>query len=281
MACSLPSPRGLREPVHAAADVHIYDRRVVGEREAIRIEGTRAEAVLLMHGLTGVPNELHVLGDRIARDGYTVLIPLLPGRGTVARDMDRLSWEDWMIAAVGAYDDLANTHERIVIGGLSAGATMALDLALRRRAEALLLYAPALGIANRLAYLTPYAWRLVRRWRSPAGGTPGTPGPAVSTYDPVPLRAVAELVRGMRRIRPRLDRITAPALIIHSAADRYVPVANARALARRLGGPVELVILEGPGHAITADAEREAVSDRTRAFLRRIIEQRDHESGRG
>ncbi len=245
---------------------------VVGEREAIRIDGTRPDAVLLLHGLTGVPNELHVLGDRIARDGYAVLIPLLPGRGTVARDMDRFSWEDWMGAAVRAYDDLAGTHERVVIGGLSAGATMALDLALRRQAEALLLYAPALGIANRLAYLTPYLWRLVRRWPSPSGGLldPAAPA-AVSTYDPVPLRAVAELVRGMRRVRPRLGRITAPALVIHSAADRYVPAANACALARRLGGPVELVILGGSGHAITADAERDAVSDRTRAFLRRIV----------
>ena len=248
-----------------------YDRSMVGERDAIRIDGTSGDAVLLLHGLTGVPNELHVLGDGIANDGYTVLIPLLPGRGTVARDMDRLSWEDWMGAALGAYDDLARDHARIVVGGLSAGATMALDVALRRRVDALLLYAPALGIANRLAYLTPYVWRAVRRWGSPAGAR----GTAISTYDPVPLRAVGELVRGMRRVRPRLREITAPALVMHSEADPYVPVANARAVARRLGGAVELVVLGGSVHAITADAERDAVCDRTRAFLRRTLLHRD------
>ena len=253
---------------------------VTGEHADIRIGGVRREAVLLLHGLTGVPNELHVLGGAIAADGYPVHIPLLPGRGTLPRDMDRLSWEDWMGAAVAAYDALAADHDAVIVGGLSAGGTMALDLALRRPARALLLYAAATTVANRFAYLAPYGWRVIRRWPSPGrdrriGGIGGIDGDgtvdaAISTYDPIPIRAVAELVRGMRRVRPRLGEITAPALVLHAEGDPYVPAASGREIAERLGGPVELEILPGDGHAITAGPDRDIVATRTRAFLARL-----------
>src|SRR2546427_12319362 len=105
----------------------------------------RDPAVLLLHGLTGTPADVASVGDALVADGYSVSAPLLPGRGTCPADMDRFSWEDWMSAALAAYDELAARHREVVVGGVSAGATMALDLALRRQPKALLLYAPALA----------------------------------------------------------------------------------------------------------------------------------------
>ncbi|CAN5140080.1 alpha/beta fold hydrolase [soil metagenome] len=230
---------------------------MAGEREEILIPGSGRQAVLLLHGLFGTPNELHVLGGALSADGHTVLIPLLPGRGARGSDMDALSWDDWMGAALGAFDRLARDHDRVAVGGLSAGGTMALDLALRRPVAALMLYAAALSLRLRAAYLAPYLWRVVRPWRSPR----------TSAGDPVRMRAVAELVRGMRRVRPRLAEIEAPALVMHAARDPFVPSANAHELARRLGGQVELVIVGGAAHAITAGVGRDDVARRTRLFL--------------
>src|SRR5437660_247368 len=82
---------------------------------------------------------------------------------------------------------------RVAVGGLSAGGTMALDLALRRRPAALLLFGTALAMANRFAYVTPYLWRFVRSWPSPASDMVDLNAGA-ACYDPVPLRAVAELI---------------------------------------------------------------------------------------
>ena len=73
----------------------------------------------------------------------------------------------------------------------------------------------------------------------------------------------------MRRVRPRLKAITAPALVLHAEGDPWVPASSGREIAARLGGPVELEILAGTGHAITAGPDRDIVATRTRAFLTR------------
>lgn len=239
---------------------------VVGEREGIDIPGSGDAAVLLLHGLFGAPNELHVLGGQLARAGYTVRIPLLAGRASAPAALDRLSWDDWMRDAVRDFDQLAAAHARVAVGGLSAGGTMALELALRRPAAALLLFAAALSLRYRVTALAPYLWRVVRRWPQ-ATGPAGAPG----RYERVPVRAVGELVIGMRRVRSRLGEIAAPALVAHARGDPIVPVSSAERLARGLGGPVDLLLLEGTGHAITAEADREALGEASIAHLRRHL----------
>ena len=229
----------------------------------------RDAAVLLLHGLTGTPQDMRSVADALADDGYTVSVPLLPGRGTCPADMDCLAWDDWMSCALAAYDDLAAGHREVIVGGLSAGATMALDLALRRKPAALLLFATALAIRNRFAYLTPYVWRVVRTWPSPASDMVDLNAGA-SCYDPIPLRAVAELITGISRVRGRLGEITCPAFVAHAVRDQVVPVSYARELARRLGGPVRTLFLEGSGHAITVDVRRRDVAAASLAFVREI-----------
>ncbi len=172
-----------------------------------------------------------------------------------------------MSSALAAYDELALRHREVIVGGLSAGATMALDVALRRRPTALLLYATALAVGNRLAYLAPYAWRVIRRWPSPASDMVEISA-ATTCYDPVPVRAVAELITGIGRVRARLGEITCPVLVAHAVSDRLVPVAYARDLARRIGGPVTTLFLEGSGHGITVDVRRQDVAQASLAFLR-------------
>jgi len=236
----------------------------------ILLPGQRLTAVLLLHGLTGTPLEMRYLGEALQQDGYTVHIPLLPGRGTCPDDMDQLCWEDWMRAALKAYDALAREHGRVVIGGLSAGGTMALDLALRRDPAALLLYAAVLEVSHRGAYLAPYVWRLIRRWPAPPSDMV-EPNEMLLCYDPAPVRAMSELIAGIARVRARLGEIGAPALVAHALGDRLVPLRSAERIASSLGGQVEQLLVEGSGHALTCDARRLDVAAASRAFLARAL----------
>ena len=232
---------------------------MVGENESIDIPVASPVGVLLLHGLFGTPNELLVLGGQIARAGYRVRIPLLPGRGASLDALDRLSWREVRDAALAEYEELAREHERVVVGGLSAGGTLALDLALLRPPTGLLLYAPALSIRYRAINLAPYVWRVLRRWPMPGDGRR------------VPVRAIGELVGAMRRVRAGLGRIHVPALVIHSVDDPLTPASSGIRVSRELGGPVRLVLREGATHAVTAGAERDEIGALTLAWLRELV----------
>lgn len=236
---------------------------MVGENETIDIHLDSTVGVLLLHGLFGTPNELHVLGGEIARSGYRVRIPLLPGRGDQWDQLSRISWDDVERSAAAHLDDLAREHDRVVIGGLSAGGALALDLALRRRPSALLLYATPISLRHPAAAFAPYLWRVVPSWPMQVGGP--------VARDRVPVRPIAELVGAMRRVRSRLHEIDAPALIIHARGDPLVPLSSASQLERGLTGPSQLFVFDGTDHALTAGPERDRVAALTLAFLRTYV----------
>jgi 3-oxoadipate enol-lactonase len=62
-----------------------------------------------------------------------------------------------------------------------------------------------------------------------------------------------------------VGRITSPTLVIHGAQDRYVPPANARALAEAIPG-ARLLVLEGAGHLVFVERAAE-VNRAVLAFL--------------
>ncbi|MCU0843780.1 MAG: hypothetical protein MUC76_02505, partial [Spirochaetes bacterium] len=68
--------------------------------------GTTERGALLLHGFTGTPHEMKYLGTRLADEGFTVMIPRLPGHGTTLAEMVRTTGRDWMLAAREALIEL-------------------------------------------------------------------------------------------------------------------------------------------------------------------------------
>ena len=77
------------------------------------------------------------------QQGYTVAGPLLPGHHTRPEDANRYRWRDWVCAVEESYQQLTAHCQRVVIGGESMGALLALYLASEHpEAAATLAYAP-------------------------------------------------------------------------------------------------------------------------------------------
>jgi 3-oxoadipate enol-lactonase len=107
------------------------------------------------------------------------------------------------------------------------------------------------------------------------------------------LSAYYEQARAGARFDARADveHITSPTLVIHGAEDRYVPVANAAALAEAIP-EAKLRVLEDAGHLVFierfADVNREVVTflkprsrQRSRKTLAKRLVERAQEVGKG
>ncbi|HUW53116.1 MAG TPA: alpha/beta fold hydrolase, partial [Rhodanobacter sp.] len=91
-------------------------------------EGGRS-GVLLIHGLTGTPMEMRLLGKGLNRAGFTVHGMQLAGHCGNADDLLGTGWRDWYASVEKAADEMLDKVDHLFVGGLSMGALLALKLA--------------------------------------------------------------------------------------------------------------------------------------------------------
>ncbi|MGB6296113.1 MAG: alpha/beta fold hydrolase [Rivularia sp. (in: cyanobacteria)] len=111
---------------------------------------------LFFHGFTAGPYQFEPLGKRLFEAGYNVLIPLQPGHGVAGKfDSDNppplpLEPEVYQEYAISWLKIAQKLGNRVIVGGLSSGGTLAawLTLEFNREIEKTLLFSPYLSSKN-------------------------------------------------------------------------------------------------------------------------------------
>jgi alpha-beta hydrolase superfamily lysophospholipase len=105
-------------------------------RSRVDLQGNRTtRVVVLLHGYTNCPAQFSALADAYAADGWSVVVPRLPGHGKADRMTDALSDitpEELVDTAEEAVDIAAGLGEQVSVVGLSGGGTLAAWLANER-----------------------------------------------------------------------------------------------------------------------------------------------------
>ena len=259
----------------------------------------QARGVLLVHGFSGSPYELHLLADRLVAEGYSVALPRLAGHHQSLRALSESTWQDWLSSAEQA---LLGLHRRILqetqktpqlaVVGFSMGGLLALELA--RRYPAVPTFARpdlpevrVLSVLSSPLWLPPWQEKAIVRLAGSAGlrglAVPKLAGRDLRAKDlpkaplrpwGMPVRALASLVELMRTVRPRLPEVQQPTLLAHGQLDHTVPVACVEALAEELGTDAahkHKLILPRSYHIVPLDVEREELFAALVAHLDRYL----------
>ena len=258
-------------------------------------EGGRS-GVLLIHGLTGTPMEMRLLGKGLNRAGFTVHGMQLAGHCGNADDLLGTGWRDWYASVEKAADEMLDKVDHLFVGGLSMGALLALKLAAEQpdriagvgvygatfrydgwsipwsaRLSFMLPLLKKLGIGRNRSFMEqpPYGIRDERLRAqvstamlggdSAAAGLPGNPW-----------YSLAEMHELAADVRRQLPQVTAPCLVAHASEDDVASLKNAELVMREVSAPTELLLLEDSYHMITIDKERRALIDRSVAFFDNI-----------
>jgi carboxylesterase len=224
--------------------------------------------VLLLHGLSGTPDEVKPLGDYLAGKGISTLAPWLKGHGTSPVDLARTNWHDWVESAQEALDEIQKRCSKIFVAGISMGALAALHLARHHSVAGLVSMAAPLKIPdfrfNGIAFFRFLQWRTSKL----AGGILDPKAPPHQTYPYVATRNLYDLKKFMDAVRGELSGITAPALVVYGLKDAMVPPGNGELLYRGLGSPIKhLVYLERSNHVVTMDFDKEILFEKTFRFI--------------
>jgi len=250
-------------------------------------------AILLFHGLQSSPVELLPLAKRLQKVGYTVHLPHISGYGFEHGDTPRsvTHWRDWHAKALEEFRSLQGQYKSIAIGGLCIGGTLSLSIAAELGDEiaALTLLSTTLwydGWAmpwyrpfRYLGYIWPFRYRYTFKEREPFGlkneqlrrwvaREMAHKDASLVGASRLNMPAIQEAERMIASVKKSLQRVTAPAIIIHAVEDEVSSPRSARYIARHIGSKTKKsVMLHNSYHMITVDNDREQVATETIHFF--------------
>lgn len=227
--------------------------------------------VLLVHGYTGSPQGLRPWGEHLAKEGFTVLCPRLPGHGTSVQDLHKVKWKEWVGEAEMALRGLRERCATISVGALSMGGAIALYLAQRHPGEI-----ASLALVNASVYsddprraLVPVLGKLPLALKG-LGNDVADPSQTELCYPKISTSASAQVLQLMALANDDLSQVAAPTILFVSRQDHVVPIGNTQRIYDRISSSEkEIVWLERSYHVATLDYDRQTIFERSAEFFRK------------
>lgn len=240
--------------------------------EAFFLPGSREKGIVLVHGFTGAPPEMRLLGEFLHERGdFTVLGVRLPGHGTCLEELESTVWIDWYGAVEDGVMLLRKSCAHVYIAGLSMGGLLAMKAAAELPVEKAAFLAAPIFLRDRrvpfIRLLRYFIKRIKKRRR-----TYDVPEQYLQGYDEIPTRPIPSLLSLISLCKKEyLGKIKIPILIIQSERDHTVNPKSALYIYRRLKkvSPKnkEIFWLGDSGHILTLDMARERVFARCLSFF--------------
>lgn len=256
------------------------NRQIIPTAEPFLLPGTSRIGCILTHGFTATPKDMRWMAEYLNQQGYWALGPRLTGHATQPEDMIRSRYTDWMASLEDAYNLLSGLVEQVWLVGHSMGGALSL------------LGASYLPVAGVIAIAAPYSLPDDRRLRHIEWLSTTIPYMPKSndapdagwfdkeafnqhiSYPQNPMRSIGELNKMLAEVRAALPKISVPALLVYSRNDHYLPMGSEDSLAYMLAhigsARKESMMIEGSGHVIPCDAQREIVFKATAEFIKSV-----------
>lgn len=254
-----------------------------------------ADAVLLIHGLTGTPAEMRHLARKMNRKGFSVMVPQLAGHCGSIRELKHSTWRDWYRSVEHALLFLSAHHRKVFVSGLSMGALLGLELAARHpdRVAGLGLLSPTFFYDGwnmpkfrrtllPIAFWTPLKHFLYWHEAPPYGikceRTRALVHAVLENRDAqasekvgifkTPLVTVEQSERLVKQVGQSLERVRSPVLVIHSIEDDMASPKNVDFLTARVASKeVETWLIDDSYHVLTLDRRKDDVAERVAKFF--------------
>jgi esterase/lipase len=202
----------------------------------------RKTGVLLVHGYMAAPPEVKELAMYLAERGFLVYAPRVRGHGTSPDDLATRTRWDWMESVDEGYAIVDCLCKKVVAGGFSTGAGLALDLGTRVQGlNALFAVSPPLRLQDFSVHFLPAigAWNrtmdLIKKKGAKMVFIKNSPENPHINYHRNPINGVRELGFLMASLERRLPRIKIPSLVIQGDGDPIVNPKGSRKVFERMG----------------------------------------------
>lgn len=194
-----------------------------------------SRCLVLVHGLTGTPNDFHGYAERFA-GSFDVYAPLLPGHGSHVCHLQHLGIRELMIPLPALLGHLRHRYREIHLTGMSYGAILAVMAAMEIQVSSLAMIAPAFVLTSRSERNMIWVRRLgMHLWwprltKSSVYRDREFSRSNEHTYTSIALRPTEALHKCANYLVTQLERLEMPVWHCHGDMDDTTPMAANHAL---------------------------------------------------
>lgn len=242
---------------------------IIEGAESFFLKGN-SNGILLIHGFTGSPAELFLLGKFLNQKNFSVLCMRLAGHGTDEENLIRTNKIDWFNSVLDGYSILKSFCKKIFVVGHSMGGLFALKLSTIREIEKIVSLAAPIFIADEtdIKNLPPRekcGKLFVTRHRK---NLENVPPAANQVYKKTPLICIHELLDVIDETKKILPKIISPTLIIHGEEDHTANPESANYIEKNISSEnVKKIFIPTCGHLLPLIEQRENIFEETLNFL--------------
>ncbi|MDO8572325.1 MAG: alpha/beta fold hydrolase [bacterium] len=210
-------------------------------------------AFFLVHGYTGSPTDFNGLPEFLhAEYGVSVLVPLLPGHGTIVEDLEGISCENLLAAVEKEFKDVLTRYKRVIVGGHSFGGQVALYLAALYPVAGVFVTATPYTLRFPLSIPGMYHMvRLKKIWEKKLPKSEKLARAEAFYYTQMPSYGLELLVEMNKKLSLSLSRVTSPLLSIFTIRDKIAHVKSARNIEHKVNShKIKNITLEHSGHGV-------------------------------
>jgi len=224
--------------------------------------------VVLIHGFTGSPKEMRLMGEALNQRGLSVLGVRLAGHATQPEDMARTRWWDWLASVEDGIHLLSGVCDRVFYAGLSLGGVLALIAGARLPPKGIITMSAPFTVDGRVRYARAFKWFMPWVKKENASSQDESDPHRHVEYTAYSSQSLAELYDAIQVMHRSLELIRVPVLLINSQGDLTVPLDHAQKIRALLkNANTDQIILEKSGHVVTEDVEREIVFNAAWQFI--------------
>lgn len=231
---------------------------------------------LLVHGFTGTPKEMRLMGEDLYKKGYTVLGIRLAGHATTWQDLARTRWWDWLASLEDGLNLLKGCTEEQYLMGLSLGGVLSLLASTRYPVRGVVAMSTPFGLPNDPRIHVMNILTMVQP-KMKKGEDVFYNKQAKATHVALPFtpsRAMMEVVKAIKELQRVLPEVKTPALLIQSHLDSVVPTGSLDGLFANIGSADKTRMwVENSGHVITEEPDHQQVFDAASSFISRLTSQ--------
>ena len=287
---------------HRKRPESVLSSRSSSFEKGIFLPGKNQAGIILIHGLTGTPNEMRYLANGLNQIGYSVFCPRLANHGETLAVLKQTKWQEFYESVREAFFMMQNRNEKgpVFVAGLCMGALLSLLLAEEfgnqvagvsclsvtlfyygwnapwyRHLLPLFLWSPIRNIAY-YKEDPPYGVKdeaireRIHRYYSKASlddlNEVGEHG-----YPFVPATLFYENDLLIKQVTKKLPLVRVPVQLIQALEDDTTSVKNSEFVYDRIGSSVkEMVLLDDSYHIVTVDRDREKVIEKMNLFFSRV-----------